>query len=165
MPLHFKSDLIAEVPQVLRTSFPVTFKWLLFPQHWKAKPVRDSAGFHKRLALVLQVLLRISGGNMVPDVWSLGVINPGTHKEAFTAGCTTGPQLMPAPVGRLGSCSRCFPLACLHASNARESKACYTYCIHVEYTMLQCAPWRKCSLVSQRTVLVKGLGALSHFLE
>uniref|UniRef100_A0A3Q2VUU7 Actinin, alpha 1 n=1 Tax=Haplochromis burtoni TaxID=8153 RepID=A0A3Q2VUU7_HAPBU len=42
---------------------------------------------------------------------------------------------MPAPVGRLRSCSRWFPLACLHASNARQSKACYTYCM---YTMVQC---------------------------
>ena len=90
---------------------------------------------------------------MVPDVWALGVINPGTHKEAFTVGCTAGSLLMPAPVGRLGSCSRCFPLACLHASNARESEACYTYCIHVQYTMLQCASWRKCLLSSQGKVL------------
>lgn len=103
----------------------------------EGRPAKDSAGFHKRLALLLQVLLQLSGGNMVPGVWALGVINPGTHKGAFTAGCMAGPLPMPAPVGPLRSCSRCFPLACLHASDARESKACYTYCI--QYTMLQCA--------------------------
>lgn len=82
---------------------PVAFKWLLFPRQRKARPARDSAGFHKRLARLLQVLLLLSGRNMVPDVWALGVINPGTHKEAFTAGGTAGPLLMPAPVGRLRS--------------------------------------------------------------
>lgn len=143
MPLRFKSDLIAEVPRVLRTSSPVTFKWLLFPGSGRQAKQETVLAFIKAWLCSC----RSSSCSLVETwclmFWALGVINPGTHKEAFTAGCATGPLLMPAPVGRLRSCSRCFPLVCLHASDARQSKACYTYCI--QYTMLQCAvaPWRK----------------------
>uniref|UniRef100_A0A7N5ZS67 Actinin, alpha 1 n=1 Tax=Anabas testudineus TaxID=64144 RepID=A0A7N5ZS67_ANATE len=58
-----------------------------------------------------------------------------------------GPLLLPASVGQLRS-YRCFPLACLHASNAKEFSACYTY--RIQYTMLQCAtlPQRKCSTLT-----------------
>lgn len=115
---------------MLPSSSPVTFKWLLFQR-------KTVQAFIKALARLLQVLPQLPGGNMVPGVSALGVINPGTRKEAFAAGCVAGPLLMPAPVGQLRFCSRCFPLACLDAKNARESGACYTYCI--QYTMHQCA--------------------------
>lgn len=82
--------------------------------------MKDSVGFHKCLALLLQVLLQLSGGNTVSDVWALDAINPGTHKKAFAAGCIMGPLLMPAPVGWLRYCPRWFSLACVHASSARE---------------------------------------------
>lgn len=82
------------------------------PPAVEGRPAKDSAGFHKRLALLLQVLLQLSGGNMVPGVSAPSVIDPGTHKEAFTAGCLVGPLQMPAPVGQLRCCTRCFPLAC-----------------------------------------------------
>lgn len=92
---------------------------------------------------------------MVPGVSALGVINPGTHKEAFTAGCLLGLLLTPAPVGQLRSCSRCFPLACLRASNARESKSYYTYCI--QYTILCCVLHRESAVHKLvRKALMKG---------
>lgn len=109
----------------------------------ESKPVKDSVGFHKRLALLLQVLLQLSGGNTASDLCAQWMqLTRELIKRRFAAGCITGPVLMPAPVGRLRSCSRWFPLACLHASNARQSKACYTYCM---CTMLQCVEveWRK----------------------
>lgn len=139
MALDFESDLIAEVPRVLRTISSVTFKWLLFSANGRQARER-------------QCWLSCTSGSAPAGppsafCWkhgALGAINPGTHKKAFTAGCVAGPLLMPASVGRLRS-YRCFPLACLHASNAKESDACYTY--HLQYTMLQCAAptRRKCS--------------------
>jgi len=75
------------------------------------------------------------------------VINPGKLvKRRSRRGAWPS---LPAPVGRLRSRSRCFPLACLHA---RESKARYTD--GVQYTTLQCAaaPSR---LASRGKVLTK----------
>lgn len=54
--------------------------------------MKDSVGFHKRLALLLRVLLQLSGGNTVSDLRTVDAINPGTHKKAFCNRVHNGPS-------------------------------------------------------------------------